>query len=407
VTGPHVLVVGGGTMGLAAAWALARRGASVELFERHGHVHEHGSHSGHTRAIRHAYHEGSDYVRLVVRADREWTALGDRVGEQLLVRCGLLEFGPPDQPDFMTACQALRDNQIRHEQLDAAETFARYGFRIPSDWPACLAPDSGYLRVRPCLDALRREAEAHGAVLHHHVGVRELICNGPQPQLRLDDGSRVSGDHVVVAAGAWAAQLLGDAARITPLRVLRRVLAWTRAEASIRARLRTLPVWATFLPDEGFNTNSAASRPARSAGGPTGRSDLDLRFIYGFPDNDEGISGFKLACHASDDPKMNEPVDPNGVDRLVHERDLAPLRAFLARYFPDAGEIVATVTCLYTNTESGDFWIDRHPDDARVTIAAGFSGHGFKFAPAIGLALAELTLDGHSELALTRFRRPR
>jgi monomeric sarcosine oxidase len=379
MTSARVVIVGGGTMGLAAAWAFARRGVEVELFERHGHVHEHGSHSGHTRAIRHAYHEGSDYVNLVVRADQEWTALGHRVGEQLLVRCGLLEFGPPDQPDFMAACQALRDNQIRHELLDAAATQARYGFRIPADWPACLAPDSGYLRVRPCLDALRREAEAHGAKLHHHVGVRELLCGGVRPQLRLDDGTRVDADHVVVAAGAWAAGLLGMAAVRNPLRVLRRVLAWTRAEPSVRARLRTLPVWATFVP-EGF--------------------------VYGFPDNDEGISGFKLACHASEDPSMYEPVDPDDVERTVSERDLAPLRAFIARYLPDAGEISATATCLYTNSETGDFWMDRHPDDHRVMIAAGFSGHGFKFAPTIGLALAELTLDGHSDLALARFRRP-
>jgi monomeric sarcosine oxidase len=380
VTSPRVAIVGGGTMGLAAAWALARRGAAGELFERHGHVHEHGSHSGHTRAIRHAYHEGSDYVRLVVRADQEWTALGHRVGEQLLVRCGLLEFGPPDQPDFMAACQALRDHQIQHELLDAATTRARYGFRIPDDWPACLAPESGYLRVRPCLDALRREAEAHGAKLHHHVGVRELVCGGARPQLRLDDGTRVDADHVVVAAGAWAAGLLGPAAAVSPLRVLRRVLAWTRADASVRARLRTLPVWATFVP-EGF--------------------------VYGFPDNDEGISGFKLACHVSENPAMNEPVDPDHVERTVDDRDLAPLRAFIARYLPDAGEIVATTTCLYTNSETGDFWMDRHPDDHRVMIAAGFSGHGFKFAPAIGLALAELILDDHSELALARFRRLR
>jgi monomeric sarcosine oxidase len=375
-----VAIVGGGTMGLAAAWALARAGAQVELFERHGHVHAHGSHGGHTRAIRHAYHEGSDYVALVTRADREWTALGERVGEELLVRCGLLEFGSPDDPDFQAALAALREHDITHEPMDATTARARYGFEIPAGWTACLSPDSGYLRVAPCLDALRAEAEAAGAQLHHHTRIRELIHGGDRPGLLLDDGRVITADRLVVAAGAWTGELLGDVVEARPLRVLRRVLAWTRAPQAVRERLRALPVWAAFVP-EGF--------------------------FYGFPDNDEGLSGFKLACHTSRDPRlafMNEPVDPERVDREVRDIDLEPLRAFLARYRPDAGEFSATSTCLYTSTDNEDFWIDHHPSDDRVVIAAGFSGHGFKFAPVIGLALAELALEGHSELALERFR---
>ncbi|PRP97565.1 Monomeric sarcosine oxidase [Enhygromyxa salina] len=368
-------------MGLAAAWALARRGAQVELFERHGHIHGHGSHGGHTRVIRHAYHEGSDYVTLVSAADREWSALGERVGAELLVRCGLLEFGAAGDPEFEAALAALREHEIRHELMTGAAARARFGLRVPDEWPACLSPDSGYLRVTPCLDALRDEARAHGAKLHYGARVRELVSGGDRPRLLLDEGTVVAADHIVVAAGAWSKDLLGHALEPEPLQVLRRVLAWARADEPGRARLRELPVWAAFVP-EGF--------------------------FYGFPANDEGVSGFKLACHCSTDPRlafMNEPVDPETVDRAVHELDLEPLRAFLARYLPDAGEISTTSTCLYTNTASGDFWIERHPGDERIVIAAGFSGHGFKFAPVIGLALAELTLDGRSELALPRFRR--
>jgi glycine/D-amino acid oxidase-like deaminating enzyme len=237
--------------------------------------------------------------------------------------------------------------------------------------------------VRPCLDALRAEAEAHGVQLRYQTRVRELVLAGDQPRLLLDDGARVAADHIVVAAGAWSQELLGPT--LGPgaerLKVLRRVLAWTRAAQHVRERLRALPVWAAFVP-EGF--------------------------FYGFPDNDEGVSGFKLACHTSRDPElanMYEAVDPEDVDRCVHELDLQPLRAFLARYRPDAGEIVETGTCLYTNTDSEDFWIDRHPRDARVVVATGFSGHGFKFAPVVGMAVADLVLDGSSCLALERFCR--
>ena len=98
-------------------------------------------------------------------------------------------------------------------------------------------------------------------------------------------------------------------------------------------------------------------------------------------------------------------VEPGTVDRTVHDSDLAPLRRFVARHRPDAGPIVESTMCLYTNTPSGDFWIDHHPDDERFIIAAGFSGHGFKFAPTVGLALADLVCDGHSTWALDRFSR--
>lgn len=380
--GPKVIVVGGGTMGLASAWALSRRGFAVELLERFEHVHGMGSHGGHTRAFRHAYHEGADYVGLVRRADLEWTALEQRVGELLLVRCGLVEFGAPDDPEFQAANAALREHGVLHEQLDARAAMRRWPFVMPEHWQACLAPESGYLRVKACFDAFRREAEQAGASVRQGVRVRALRLGGARVGVTLDDGRTLEADHLVVAAGAWNPSLLpASLFGAAPARVLRRVLAWTEPAARERSALRALPVWAAFA---------------------------DAGFFYGFPDGDEGASGTKLACHnlrAGQSGWMDDPVDPESVDRGVHERDLAPLREFIDRHFPAArGEFVHSSVCLYTQTRSGDFWIDHHPEDSRVVVAAGFSGHGFKFASAIGVGVAELLEQGASACVLDRFR---
>jgi len=118
-------------------------------------------------------------------------------------------------------------------------------------------------------------------------------------------------------------------------------------------------------------------------------------FLYGFPWVDEGVDGFKLACHWPPGGEAADVAeDAETVDREVHASDLAPLAGFLDRYLPVAqGPFVAATVCLYTSTPNGHFVIDR---DGPITVAAGFSGHGFKFAPAIGELIAGL-VDGTAE----------
>lgn len=176
-------------MGLASAWALARRGAAVTVLERFGHVHDRGSHSGHTRVIRQAYHEGSSYVPLVQQADREWLALGQRAGQELLRRTGLLLFGPSEDRALEAAIQACRDHTLPCELLRGAEAGIRWPFTMPHDWLACFDPSGGYLRVKPCLDALAREARDAGAVIHHDARVAELE-HGPALGVRMADAMR-------------------------------------------------------------------------------------------------------------------------------------------------------------------------------------------------------------------------
>jgi monomeric sarcosine oxidase len=370
-------------MGLAAAWALSRRGHDVHVLERFEHVHERGSHGGYTRIIRQAYHEGSDYVRLVRAADEAWTALERRAGQRLLVRCGLLEFGAPDDSQFEAARQSLRAHTIEHLELDAAEAMRRWPIEIPDDWLACLTPESGYLRVPACLDALRDEASAAGARFEYGVRVNEIVCGGSTPRVLLEEGTLLAADQVIVAVGSYAGQMLPSFFREDGhdlFRAQRRVLAWTRPGAAHDRALRELPVWGAFVP-EGF--------------------------FYGFPLADEGVSGFKLACHeARAIPWLDDAVDPEQVRREVDERDYALLRDFLARYLPAAaGEFVEAKVCMYGSTPGWDFLVDAHPEDGRVWVASGFSGHGFKFAPEVGEMLADLVEDGRSERRLEIFHR--
>jgi len=352
-------------MGLASAWALARRGVEVDVFERFEHVHERGSHSGHTRVIRQAYHEGSNYVPIVQEADRAWIELGARTGSELLVRTGLLEFGPADHPEFLGSIEACARNGVEHHLSSADAAMQRWPLSIPSDWRACFTPSGGYLRVAPCFDALRDEARAAGARFHYGARVREILRGDADVGIVLDGGVRHEADLVVVTAGAWLPNLLPTLLPGTLAR-LRRILLWFAPAQP--AALQSLPVWCAFDPDG---------------------------FFYGFPPGDEGIAGLKIARHTTHEATEDDrPVDPDAVDRTLHERDVEPVRAFVAARMPAArGELVAHRVCLYTTTPSWDFVIDRLPEDTRVVVAGGFSGHGFKFAPAIGRIVADLALD--------------
>lgn len=369
-------------MGLATAWALARRGIGATVLERHHLLHEHGSHSGFTRVIRQAYHEGADYVPLVQEAGEAFETLGRRFGEPLLVKTGLLELGSPDDPEFAAAVDACRPHGVRFELFDAGDARRRWPFVIPDGWRACFTPSGGYLRVRACFAAFAREARAGGAVIREHSPVLGIESGGRRPAVVLASGERLEADRLVVTAGVELPDLLPD---LLPSRIvrLRRVLSWTDPAPEHRAALRAMPVWGAFVA-EGF--------------------------FYGFPYGDEGIAGLKLGCHTSTTiPGLDDPVDPGTVDREAHIEDLEPLDRFLEHHLPiGRGPVVAHRVCMYTTTPTWDFVLDRHPDDPRVVIAGGFSGHGFKFAPTIGRLVGELVCDAAAEpLPLFRIARHR
>ena len=370
----QVIVLGGGTMGTAAGWALGKRGVRALVLEQFRHVHAFGSHGGRTRVIRHAYSEGSHYVPLVLAADALWCALEEESGQRLLHRTGVLELGVPG---FAHVARAARDAAIEHglphEWLDGAEVRRRWpAWAIPDDWEGLFEPRTGFLAVEPALRGMAEVARRLGVTIREEEPVREWRADGDGVSVRTDRGT-YRADRLIIAAGAWAGKALAELG--LPLTVLRKVLWWLEVEEP-----------ALYVPER-FPVFSIAS-----GGG----------IVYGFPIFDH--PGLKVAEHVG-----GEAVDPDRVDRAAREEEKEEVVPTARRAFRGVtGRALDSAVCLYTMTPDEAFVVDRHPGFPQVVVAAGFSGHGFKFAPAVGELVGALALDAdtrpHPPFALARFR---
>ena len=380
--GGRIIVIGGGVIGLACAAWLARRGAEVLVLERFEHVHNLGSHGGHTRVTRRAYHEGSAYVPLVTESEGLWEQLERDPGAggpgSILVRSGLIEAGPVDDRDLKEVFAACVAHGLEHRVHDASALWDRYGLRVPPEWIGCETPSGGYLRVGPAMNGLRRAAMAAGASFRYQAEVKEIAC-GQTLRVLLESGELLPCERIVVAAGAYLQPLLPSRLRGL-FAVRRRILAWSSPPSEARERLAELPVWAVFAP---------------------------RGMYYGFPYGDHGVAGFKLACHRYQAPSDPKNLSAEAALREVKADELIELDQFLAEFLPAArGPWASAEVCLYNCTPSGDFLVDRHPDDARVILTGGFSGHGFKFAPAIARLVGELLDRGEAADLPSIFRWP-
>ena len=137
---------------------------------------------------------------------------------------------------------------------------------------------------------------------------------------------------------------------------------------------------------------------------PVFNLEVDEGRWYGFPSF--LIPGFKFGKYHH----RGEAVDPDKVNREPEPEDEELLRAFARRYFPDgAGSTLMLKACLFTNSPDRHFILDRHPDHPEVAIAAGFSGHGYKFCSVVGEIMSDLAVHGStphdiSLFSLGRFR---
>jgi sarcosine oxidase len=365
------IVIGLGGMGSAAAYHLARRGQRVLGLEQYDLLHDRGSSHGLTRIIRLAYHEHPSYVPLLRRAYELWHDLEAVAGEQLLVTTGCLEGGPGDGAVFRGALEAARLHDLEHEVLDATEMMRRYPAyaNLDPDVQAVWQPDGGFLLAERTILAHVNGALAAGADLRFREAVTGWEPVGDGVAVTTTRG-RHEADRLVICAGPWAGRLVP---RLAPLaRPERQVLGW-------------------FQP-----TDPALFAPDRF---PVFLLDVESGSYYGFPVHDS--PGFKLGWYHH----FGEPIDPDDPDRSTRDDDEAALRSFVDRYLPAAGgPTVMLKACIFTNSPDEHFLIDRLPDAPQVSVAAGFSGHGYKFCSVVGEVMADLAMDGATRHEIGLFR---
>jgi len=363
-----VAIVGLGAMGSAAAYHFARRGARVIGFDRWTPPHTRGSSHGESRIIREAYFEDPRYVPLVQRAYRLWRELEGLSGERLLRETGGLMIGLPDGVLVRGATLSAETHGLPYETLDARQIRARFPSLAPrDDMVAVWEPRAGVLFPERGVHAHLEQAKAAGAVLALDTGVSRWSAQGGAFALDTTRGVERA-RRVVLAANAWLEGLLPDVR--LPLTVARQPLFWFEPKTHA-ARLARLPIhlWEPE-PD---------------------------RFFYGFPAMEGRI---KVATHG-----RGATTDPDHVDREVKDDEVAAIRTRLAAFLPDAnGRFDRAAVCLYANTPDGHFVIDRHPEHEDLLIVSACSGHGFKFAPAIGALAADLLLEGETDFDLQPFR---
>jgi sarcosine oxidase len=369
-----VAVIGLGIMGSAATYECARRGRRVVALDRFRPGHDRGSSHGESRAIRLAHFEGSSYYALAVRAYKRWRELERLSGREILAQPGVLECGPKNSAIVAESARAAREHGLAHELLGAAAVIARFpAFRLPGDWHAVFQPDGGLLRAEAALSTYVEAARSAGADIRAPCRVLSIQPGSDSVRVATEQGT-VEAGAVIIAAGAWVTDFVPALAPF--LTLTRQVLVWLAPPTETALfRVERFPVFLVDDPDD---------------------------LCYGFPALSS--AGVKVASHNPSGELTH--ADDAGQDATLAEGER--VARVVARYIPAlAAPVVRLKTCMYTRAPDEHFVIDTHPDDSRIVIASPCSGHGFKFASAIGEILADLALTGVTAHDISRFRMSR
>ncbi|AMB58840.1 FAD-dependent oxidoreductase [Microterricola viridarii] len=357
------IVLGGGAMGSATAWALAQRGRAVTLLERFDPGHHFGASHGATRNFSLGY-ANTTYLDMLTEALPLWDEIEQQSGEKLFAHTGVVNHGPDRSYPGVHA--ALSAAGLESEFLPLEEAHERWG-GIRFDSQVLYTPQGGQLNADATLPALQRLAAERGAIVRHRsrvLSIRVLGDDDVVVEVQTADGIEVlHARTLVVTAGAWTSKLLDGVIGLPRLSV-------TQEQPAHFAVADTEAVW------PGFNHRFTPGDPGY---------DYWCSAIYGMLTPGEGV---KAGWHA-----VGPLTDPDARTFTPEPGQLAALQRYARDWLPgvDADSLV-DVSCTYTLTADENFVLDRI---GPIVVGAGFSGHGFKFVPVVGRILADLvTGDG-------------
>jgi sarcosine oxidase len=366
------IVLGLGGMGSAALDELTARGLRVLGIDRYEPPHVYGSTHGKSRIIRLAYMEDPAYVPLLRRAYERWGDLEASTGRDLLSITGGLMIGPPDSTAVHGSQASAAEHGLLHEMLDAPAIRRRFPqFHVPDDYLALYEEVAGVLCPEACIETYLARAQSGGAQVRMNTVVDDWEVDDEFVRV-FAEGQEHLARHLVVTAGAWSGDLLpGFEGSLQPAR---QIMHW-------------------FDPVGGTAPFAPGRFPVFVWEPPEG----DV--FYGFPALDGPDGGVKVAVHHG-----GEAVTPDDVDREVHPQDVTRIRDCIRDRIPALdGRWLEGAVCMYTNTPDLHFALGTHPRFENVHLAAGLSGHGFKFASVIGEVLADLVQRGATPLPIGPF----
>lgn len=371
-----VVVVGGGIMGIQAAWHLANLGQSVTVLDQFDIPNQWSASGDHLRVFRMTYGKDAFYSEMALKSLPMWLELNALSEDTLLQQNGVLELAAKEDGYEAHSMAVLKDLKIKCERLDANAIRRLYPMYNPKAFKwALFHPDGGMIWANHAVSAMASIAQRRGVRLRSGVKVVSLIKEKGGLRAVKDSAGKVwEAEKFLFAGGRWAAELLKGQG--LPLKITKQEQLYLRPLFN-RGRYRPehFPVFCDHA--SGY---------------------------YGFPVH---IHGFiKIGAHRKG--PFVKKVDLDELRTLSTKFEKAS-RVFLKKFIPELAPFTEFEGHVgwYTNTPDNDFIVDRLPGLANAHVATGFSGHGFKFAPIIGKSVAELMVAGKSELNLHRFRATR
>jgi sarcosine oxidase len=368
-----VIVVGLGAMGSAAAYHLSKQHTKVLGLEAFTAAHDRGSSHGESRIIRQAYFEDPAYVPLVLRAYELWDELQKETHEDLLSITGGVAIGPRHGALVRGCLKSAKEYGLGHDLFDFEEMRRRFPqFALADNEVAFYEEKAGYLKPEECIRQHLKGASKRGADLRFEEPVLSWTASQSGEGVSVTTVKQTyKARALVISVGPWFAELVSGVSM--PVVVSRRVMFWFKPLRHPSAFNRG--IFPIFLWQ------------------PEGEP-----LFYGFPRISK-TGDPKVAIHSG-----NEECTPSTIDRVIHPRDELSIRSAIGSRIPALnGEVSHAATCMYTMTADEHFIIDTHPSYPQVSLAAGFSGHGFKFSSVVGEILCDLATIRETSSDITLF----
>lgn len=368
-----VIVVGVGSMGAPTCYNLAKRGVNVLGLEQFNIVHEKGSHAGQTRILRKAYFEHADYVPLLDSTYKLWAELEHKTGQKLFHRTGLFYAGPKHHELLEGVKLSAKKYNIALKTLNEKECSEQFRtFNFKENYEYLFEPNAGYVEPEKVISIYAEMAKNKGATLLENQLVESWNATNNLITVKTKHDI-FTARKIIFTSGGFTQKLLPN--QFHKLISRRQITCWFEPK---KPSLFTNKNFPCFI----YTTSKVPGS------------------FYGFPlvlaGQDIVKMGVKVGYHYP-----GEIIDPYALNNFINEKDAKLIKEFMQEFIPDGFKSsFATKSCIYSYSEDGHFIIENHNTHKNLSLACGFSGHGFKFAPLIGEILADLCLNGKTKHAI-------